>query len=325
MNFTKELIDEFARHYLAKGFKEKTVKWMVSHMTLFQNFAQEKGCTTIEQIWYKLIRDYIDKLRNTPTPKTSRYFRTNKYLSPKTVQHKIVTLREFMEFMNNIYEIGLDYSRIELPKVSLPQVGFLTEPEMEQLFGAIKNSDEHEETKLRNLLFCKLAYCSGMRLSELLSIKVHDILKDWYEISIIGKWGKIRPIYINDEIKNLTRQYLKYRSEKNLISPWSGHPRKLQGNWELLFIRHDDYGFGNGLSKSTIVWMFQKYSEDLWWERRVTCHMLRHSFATRLLNKGINIRIVQELLGHSSIITTQRYTHVTNLQLWQAHRLVFGS
>lgn len=83
-----------------------------------------------------------------------------------------------MEFMNNIYEIGLDYSRIELPKVSLPQVGFLTEPEMEQLFGAIKNSDEHEETKLRNLLFCKLAYCSGMRLSELLSIKVHDIIKD---------------------------------------------------------------------------------------------------------------------------------------------------
>lgn len=83
-----------------------------------------------------------------------------------------------MEFMNNIYEIGLDYSRIELPKVSLPQVGFLTEPEMEQLFGAIKNSDEHMETKLRNLLFCKLAYCSGMRLSELLSIKVRDILKD---------------------------------------------------------------------------------------------------------------------------------------------------
>ena len=323
MNFTKELIDEFARHYLAKGFKEKTVKWMISHMTLFQNFAQEKGCTTIEQIWYKLIRDFIDRLRNTPTPKTSRYFKTNKFLSPKTVQHKIVTLREFMEFINNIYEIGLDYSKIELPKASLPQVGFLTEPEMEQLFGAIKNSDEHEETKLRNLLFCKLAYCSGMRLSELLSIKVRDILRDWYEISIIGKWGKIRPIYINDEIKNLTRQYLEYRSEKNLISPWSGHPRKLQGNWELLFIRHDDYGFGNGLSKSTIVWMFQKYSEDLWWERRVTCHMLRHSFATRLLNKGINIRIVQELLGHSSIVTTQRYTHVTNLQLWQAHRLVF--
>jgi integrase/recombinase XerD len=163
-----------------------------------------------------------------------------------------------------------------------------------------------------------------MRLSEMLKIKVSDILDNsGFEITIIGKWDKIRPVYFNQEIKNLTEEYVRFRNEKTIISAWSGHARKMQGSGELLFIRHDDYWFWKGISKSTISWMFKKYREEIDFKKRVSCHTIRHSFWTRVVRKTDNVRIAQELLGHSSIISTQRYTHITNRELFTAHKRIF--
>jgi integrase/recombinase XerD len=191
------------------------------------------------------------------------------------------------------------------------------------LFDYIWQYPEPREMMLRNYLFMKLAYTSWMRLSELLAIRYEDILKPGDEITIVGKGDKIRPIYFTQEIKNLTEEYVSYRTKRPPTSLWSGHTRKLQWTGELLFIRHDDYGFGKWLSKSTIAWMFKKYSEGLGLGKKITCHMLRHSYGTTLMRKGVNIRLVQELLGHSSIMSTQRYTHVTNRDMLMAHQTVF--
>lgn len=323
MKFEKNLIDECTTHFLAIGQKQTTAFALNSHLTLFWRFCRSKKVTTIEEIDHKHIYEYIELLRKTPTSKTSRYFWKNKFLSEKTIQSKIISVKKFFKFLNFRHNIWLDYSKIETPKAHIPQMEYLTLDEITQLFNHIEKTENNEENRLRNLLFCKLAFVSWMRLAELLSIKVKDIISPNQEISIIGKWGKIRPIYINQEIQQLASEYVKFRWERNIISLWSWHTRKLQGNGELLFIRHDDYGFGHWLSKSTIVWIMQKYSDQLWREKRITCHMFRHSYATQLLNKWVNIRIVQEMLWHSSILTTQRYTHITNNQLREAHAQVF--
>ncbi|RAL57306.1 hypothetical protein BSK20_03460 [SR1 bacterium human oral taxon HOT-345] len=324
MKFEKNLIDDCATHFLALGQKQTTVFSLKSHLVLFWRFCRTKKVVRIEEITTQNIYEYLELLRKTPTQKTSRYYGKNKFLSEKTVQSKIISIKKFFKFLNFRHDIGLSYLKIEIPKVHLPQMEYLTKEELSQLFTHIEKNEKNEENRLRNLLFCKLAFISGMRLSELLSIKVKDILGEGREISIMGKGDKIRPIYITKEIKNLAAEYVKFRGERNIVSLRSGHTRKMQGDGSLLFIRHDDYGFGRGLSKSTIVGIMQKYSDQLNFGKRITCHMFRHSYATQLLNNGANIRVVQEMLGHSSIITTQRYTHITNNQLKEAHAKVFG-
>lgn len=324
MKFEKNLIDDCATHFLALGQKQTTVFSLKSHLVLFWRFCRTKKVVLIEEITTQNIYEYLELLRKTPTQKTSRYYGKNKFLSEKTVQSKIISIKKFFKFLNFRHDIGLNYLKIEIPKVHLPQMEYLTKEELSQLFTHIEKNEKNEENRLRNLLFCKLAFISWMRLSELLSIKVKDILWEGREISIMGKGDKIRPIYITKEIKNLASEYVKFRWERNIVSLRSGHTRKMQGDWSLLFIRHDDYGFWRWLSKSTIVWIMQKYSDQLNFGKRITCHMFRHSYATQLLNNWANIRVVQEMLGHSSIITTQRYTHITNNQLKEAHAKVFG-
>lgn len=323
MKFEKNLIDDCATHFLALGQKQTTVFSLKSHLALFWRFCRAKKLNLIEEITTQNIYEYLELLRKTPTQKTSRYYGKNKFLSEKTVQSKIISIKKFFKFLNFRHDIGLSYLKIEIPKVHLPQMEYLTKEELSKLFEHIEKNEKNEENRLRNLLFCKLAFISWMRLSELLSIKVKDILWESREISIVGKGDKIRPIYITKEIQNLASEYVKFRGERNIVSLRSGHTRKMQGDWSLLFIRHDDYGFGHWLSKSTIVWIMQKYSDQLNFGKRITCHMFRHSYATQLLNNWANIRVVQEMLGHSSIITTQRYTHITNNQLKEAHAKVF--
>lgn len=323
MKFEKNLIDDCATHFLALGQKQTTVFSLKSHLVLFWRFCRAKKLNLIEEITTQNIYEYLELLRKTPTQKTSRYYGKNKFLSEKTVQSKIISIKKFFKFLNFRHDAWINYLKIEIPRVHLPQMEYLTKEELFQLFEHIEKNEKNEENRLRNLLFCKLAFISWMRLSELLSIKVKDILWESREISIVGKGDKIRPIYITKEIQNLASEYVKFRGERNIVSLRSGHTRKMQGDWSLLFIRHDDYGFGHWLSKSTIVWIMQKYSDQLNFGKRITCHMFRHSYATQLLNNWANIRVVQEMLGHSSIITTQRYTHITNNQLKEAHAKVF--
>jgi integrase/recombinase XerD len=152
-----------------------------------------------------------------------------------------------------------------------------------------------------------LAFTAGMRLQELLNLTIEDLYKS--ELTIQWKWAKDRLIFIGEQIHNLADEYLIEREKLGIKSEW-------------LFISHHAHK-GNKLSKSMVCTLFKRYSDWLWINKHITCHVLRHSFATHLLEDGTDIRTIQELLWHSYITTTQIYTHVSNIRLKQARAKVF--
>jgi len=160
MKFEKNLIDDCATHFLALGQKQTTVFSLKSHLVLFWRFCRTKKVVLIEEITTQNIYEYLELLRKTPTQKTSRYYGKNKFLSEKTVQSKIISIKKFFKFLNFRHDIGLNYLKIEIPKVHLPQMEYLTKEELSQLFTHIEKNEKNEENRLRNLLFCKLAFIS---------------------------------------------------------------------------------------------------------------------------------------------------------------------
>ncbi|MHB1316969.1 MAG: tyrosine-type recombinase/integrase, partial [Minisyncoccota bacterium] len=146
----------------------------------------------------------------------------------------------------------------------------------------------------------------GLRVSELCSLTA-DIDLNSDELSIRGKGGKVRVVFLSDEAKKCVREYLKARKDMN----------------DALFVqvgREITSSEANPLTKRTIERIVKQYAIKAGISKRVTPHTMRHLFATDLLSNGADIRSVQALLGHSSIITTQIYTHVTDKHLRDIHK-----
>ena len=166
-------------------------------------------------------------------------------------------------------------------------------------------------TDLRNRAILETLYSTGLRISELVNLNIEDIDLDRGEFMVRGKGDKPRPVFLSQNAIRAIRQYLDDR----------------QDTFAPLFISHGRSRTDDMLSKGeklrltayTIQEMVRKHGRLAGLNKKVTPHTLRHSFATGLLNEGADIRAVQEMLGHSSIQTTQIYTHVTNKQLKEIH------
>lgn len=319
MKLTLELINDFLT-YSSLNNKPNTVKQFWYDIRQFYEYIGLD--IDIDSIDLKTFFEYTLFLKKIPVNKTSIYADKWGYISWRTVARKVTAVKNLFKYLNKIHNIGLLSERIEIPKYKKTKVEYLTQEEMDTFLKKIEEKKENKEDKLRNYLLVKLAYTTGMRLSEILSVKAEDIIKDT-KMDILGKWDKWRTVYYNKEIQDLAREYLKFRTTEIPVSKWSWHTRKLKGDWKLLFIRHDDPGFGKWISKSRVCGIFKDYSEEIW--RKIHCHMLRHSFATTLLESNIDIRIIQELLGHSYITTTQVYTHVSVNLMQREHMKVFGA
>lgn len=188
-------------------------------------------------------------------------------------------------FYNSVLERGLDFTKIKTPKIerSLPVV--LTAPEVKRLIEA----SSHEKSKL----LIKLLYASGLRISECCNLKVEDLeLEQKIAWVRSGKGGKDRMVILSEALALELRRYLKHQSiEKGHI---------LQNR------------VGEGMSPRNAQKIIKKTAQIAKINKEVTPHKLRHSFATHLREGGTDLRIIQELLGHSSIRTTEIYTHVSS-------------
>lgn len=266
----------------------------------------------VEDLTLKFIEEYHTHCRTLPCTHTSRYHGIHKNLSSSTIQWKIQAIKMFLKFTSRMYEIWDRWVRIESPRCVKPQIECLNDHEIQELLDYICSVEVYEINKYRSLLLILTAYTTGLRLSELLNLTYEDIQHP--ETMIRGKWAKDRLVFFNNCVRNLADKYLLKR--RSLIPRnWIILPKS---NW--LFVSHND---GRKCSKQTICGLFKKYREWMHLKKHLTCHTLRHSYATHLLEQGTDIRIIQELLWHSDITTTQIYTHVSNIKLKTERAKVF--
>lgn len=219
--------------------------------------------------------------------------------STATISRHISSIRSFHQFLVREQIAKHDPALlIELPKKERKLPDVLSQDEVTLLLNTI-NGDT--PLKIRNEAMFELAYATGLRVSELITLKVTDLHLTMGFVQCIGKGSRERIVPIGDAAKNALERYLNHARGK-LVK---------QSNEQALFVNHH----GKPLSRQGFWKILKSAVKDAGITKRITPHTLRHSFATHLLENGADLRIVQELLGHSDISTTQIYTHVTKTRL----------
>ena len=221
--------------------------------------------------------------------------------SNKTISRHLSTLRSFYNYLVEIKIIEYNiFKRVKNPKVEKKLPNYLNIVEIENILDTLK-CDTKED--IRNKCIFELLYSTGIRVSEACNIKLEDInLKDMF-IRIMGKGSKERIVYYGNVLKNDLDEYLKVRSE--FI--------KIDNNY--LFLNKN----GNQFKRQSIESIINKIIRVSAINHKVSPHVLRHTFATHLLDNGADLRSVQELLGHENLNTTEIYTHVSNERLKEAY------
>ena len=227
-------------------------------------------------------------------------------LSKKTVNYHAVALRSFFKFClkNDIDCISPD--KIELAKMPTREVNFLTQEEVQKILDAPYEYEKNDLIRKRDLAILNILYGTGLRVSELVNLKRSQLNSETKQFSVMWKWSKIRAIFMTEKAKQALVDYLKSRTDDS----------------EFLFISLSQNSRWQKLSRNSVEEIVKKYKNLAWIKKKVTPHTLRHSFATALLQKWADLRAVQALLGHSSITTTQIYTHVDDKYLKWVHDLL---
>lgn len=228
----------------------------------------------------------------------------DKNLSPQTRNYYIIALRGFLRHLSKKNIPSLAPEKLDLAKTKQRAVDFLEKEEVSEL---IQSASGQSIWQKRDRAILELFFSSGLRVSELVSLDRDKINLDKKEFSILGKGSKIRIVFISDSAAQALKNYLEKRQDTDLA----------------LFVRHGKNIFRQEdirLTVRTIQRIIQKYAAKAGLLKKITPHVLRHSFATDLLQNGADIRSVQALLGHSSINTTQIYTHVTNQKLKEIYK-----
>ncbi len=235
-----------------------------------------------------------------------RIWLKQKKLTTKTINYHITALRSFLKFLMKNDIDCISPEKLELSKIKPREINFLLDEEISKLLAMPEKMEDNPLILARNQTILAFLYGTGLRVSELLQLEKKDLKKDSKQFSIIGKGSKMRSVFITKIAQKHLEEYLTLRKDK---SPY-------------LFISFSKNSYGKALSRNAIEEIVKKYAFGAGINKKVTPHTLRHSFATQLLKKWADIRTVQALLGHSSITTTQIYTHIDDKHLQSVHDLL---
>lgn len=295
-----------------KGRSAKTIENYRFYLTRFFDYVaqKQKSKTYIkpQNITLPLIREYRIYLNRLTTM-------DNEPLKKSTQNYHLIALRSFLKFLAKQDIKSLAPEKIELSKMPDRQVGFLDADEVKRLLDApIKGIQNPKLGDLRDKAILEILFSAGLRVSELCKLKREDIkLKKKagvVEFSIKGKGGKARVVFLSDRAAYWLNEYLNRRID---LSPW-------------MFVRMDKAANRSAnkdefpMTPRSIQRLVEKYARLAGIAKQVSPHTLRHSFATDLLQNDADIRSVQAMLGHSSITTTQVYTHITDKHLRETHK-----
>ena len=287
--------------------KNRSLKTLENYGRYLRHFAVFAKIKSPEEITEELVRRYRVFLNRTT-------YADGEQLKKNTQNYYLIALRSFLKFLAKRNIKSLNAEKIELGKAPPRELEFLTSQELERLLAApfetrLKNQDEI--SRFRDKTILEVLFSTGLRVSELCLLNIENINLDKGEFAVLGKGKKWRVVFLSDSAKDAIKRYLKERADTE----------------EALFIRHDvDPAKKSGLrlTPRSIERLVQKYAVVAGVVKKVTPHKLRHSFATDLLQNGADIRAVQSMLGHSSITTTQIYTHYTDQKLKEVHSKFHG-
>ncbi len=232
-------------------------------------------------------------------------------MKKSTQNYHLIALRSFLKYLAKRDIRTLASNKIELAKQDSRHIDFLEEDELERLRKAPDQIGGILGKRERAIV--EMLYCSGLRVSELAGLKIEQINLKKDEFTVKGKGSKHRVAFLTKDAKQALREYLDARKD---TSPYLfvGHDRAKDARLETL-----------PLSPRSIQRSIDKLGRMAGITKRISPHVLRHTFATELLRNGADIRSVQAMLGHESITTTQVYTHVTDKGLRDVHKRYHGS
>ena len=258
-----------------------------------------------DYIWAVVWKNNIEEIEAMDITKF-RSFLNSEWLSKKTMNYHIIALRSFLKFLqkNNIKTLPIE--QLELSKLDPRHVNFLEKEEVEKILLMPEKFEKNEFKKYRDLVILNILYWSWLRVSELISLKINQISFKNNQLTIVGKWRKERAVFITKIAYEYIKKYLSIRPIES----------------DYLIVSLSKNSLWKPISRVAIENIVRDYSSLAWISKKVTPHTLRHSFATSLLMKWADIRSVQALLWHSSITTTQIYTHVSDKYLQQVHSLI---
>lgn len=279
---------------------EKIIDKSVDEYLTYLKYERKLSNNTYESYRYNLI-------------KVGEYFNTNNLLelseddirmflykskeSSKTNAHYLTVLKSFYDYMLDLEKIKVNpCSNIKQPKLEKSLPKFLTVNEVDKLL----NIDLKKPIDYRNKAMLEVLYATGMRISELLNLTLSNYNPEDGSIKVMGKGSKERYVPISDvAIKYLNLYLNKYR--KYIIKNSSDY----------IFVNYN----GKKMSRQGFFKILKALCQKSGINKEISPHILRHSFATHLLNNGADLRIIQELLGHASISTTEIYSHISNKKI----------
>lgn len=266
-----------------------------NYLELERNYSNNTSLSYVKDV--ALFSDFIKKdLLLVDKKDIEKYIRSlNK--SSKTISHVISSLKSFYNYymrMGNIKSNPTD--EIDRPKIEKKIPEFLTLEEVSSLL----NFEVNNEFEARNKAILELLYSSGLRISELTSLELSNIDLDECLVRVMGKGSKERIVPLGDYAIDALKEYIYFY-----------RPMLNKNNSSYVFLNNR----GGVLSRQFIFKVIKEECIKKGIRKNVSPHTLRHTFATHLLKNGADLRIIQELLGHENLSTTQIYTHLTNDKL----------
>ncbi len=295
MEDTKETISQLISDYInyleiEKGLSKNTIIAYSSDISDFFDFLDNeyKNNIVIGEIKRRDFSSYTK-------------FLAKKDINPSSITRKIASIKGFFRFLCFRRDIkknpSISVSSPKLPK-RLPRV--LTKNEMDKILN--------HNLSLESLAVIELLYSAGIRVSELVNLKLNNLDLSQQVIKVFGKGSKERIVPINKKCVEILKKYLKKRELKALKYDCEPY----------LFLADN----GKKISRQKVYRIIKEQGDLI--HKKISPHTIRHSFATHLLENGADLRVVQELLGHSSIVTTQLYTHISKKTLREIYFNING-
>jgi tyrosine recombinase XerC len=287
----KELLESYVRHLeLERSISPYTVRNYAGDVRGFLDFLAEKGVRSLDTVSHTTLRSYLGWLHE-------------RGVSRGSINRKASALRSFFRYLKHVEALDSEpTATLSAPKMEKRLPTFLTHGETARLIDA---PDTSTVFGVRDRAILELLYAAGLRVSEIVSLDLGDIDLGSRQLRVWGKGAKERVALMGVPAAEAIGLYLK-----------DGRPR-LQGGTpnRAVFLNR----FGNRIAVRRVQHMVKKYGRQAGLDLKVFPHIMRHTFATHMLDGGADLRVVQDLMGHVKLSTTQVYTHVTQSQIRRSY------